>query len=941
MSKPQATNEEIDMARYDDKKKVQKAPAREGYETSPPASPEYAETGKPAYDTIEAESRGGACDLRVVVFAGQDPAEASDAPRIAGAKVTLASASFNHPRHTNAQGEACWTDLPPGEYWLEVVSPKGYQPRETKREAVTLSESEEALFWIGLEGEEATLCILAYHDAERCGEPAGQARIKHLRFEVFQGSACIGSGKTGDDGTGSVKLSHTGWVELRLQGQVRTAGAILQPACGDRQRVLIQPGRQSEVQVAYMAGLADLTVEALLSANGAAGEEARPLPGVSLALYAQGSGVPMRTVVTEDWPVVFCDLATGNYTLSITPPTSYQGHAVELVDGAQRMPVVLNAGSPTPLSLRFRRARGRVEGCVRGLGNQEGWEGIRLRLVPAQGGTTLRTSTTARGEFLFEDVPAGHYHLELADAKIPFGKGHWILAEGSPARQTVVVRPGGPVTAPPFLLAPDEHTLTVQVLDPDGKPMSHAAVEVLTEDGRHLHTVSTDEQGMRTIELEQAGNYQVRFQNDGSLLTQVEVNKPVFLAMNARRVGGSSSSFPSSAAGSGEATLDIPYPLLTESVSMAGSPWPSSGAPSSADLGQTVQEALRSVLNWRSAGFNGDAKGFVAALNQSFTLTQTQGHTEFTWTPRSYAAVQSGLGALTGAQASIYTRAKVALDQALPLLEGLYPLNPAADPQNVTAIRAIARSGLTELVNELGIEGGPRVLRTDDLFRQLSGYDNNAKLFDPDPEHVKGQLDQLATTFGLRRSQVNTIDEEQNLTNFLIVVDYVLSLQQSWLTQRSFFTRTRGSAPGSFEPFLGTQLVLVERSLAVIAESVREVYMAMDSVFLGREERQVVELRFPNEPSLFVAELLGWIDQVASNEGPQLIKDGGKQGVISFQSTIDKLAGLANRALLKNQPADAPLPPGYRTARVQNALGELARHLQEASQLVGQIRQAA
>ena len=61
------------------------------------------------------------------------------------------------------------------------------------------------------------------------------------------------------------------------------------------------------------------------------------------------------------------------------------------------------------------------------------------------------------------------------------------------------------------------------------------------------------------------------------------------------------------------------------------------------------------MLNWRSAGFNGDAKGFVAALNQSFTLTRVQGHTEFTWTPRSYSSVQTGLGALTGAQASIYT----------------------------------------------------------------------------------------------------------------------------------------------------------------------------------------------------------------------------------------------------------------------------------------------
>jgi hypothetical protein len=371
------------------------------------------------------------------------------------------------------------------------------------------------------------------------------------------------------------------------------------------------------------------------------------------------------------------------------------------------------------------------------------------------------------------------------------------------------------------------------------------------------------------------------------------------------------------------AVVEIPYPWPA-----AGSSW--SGPPSSADLGQTVQEALRSVLNWRPAGFNGDAKGFVEALNQSFTVRQIEGHTEFTWTPRSYAAVQSGLGAITGAQASIYTRAKVALDQIVPLLEGLYPLRADADPQDVAAVRAIVRSSLNELVNELGIEGGPRVLRTDDLFRQLTGYGRDNR-FDPNPVRVGGQLEALSNMFGLERKRVNTIDEEQNLTNFLIIVDYALGLQQSWLTQRLFFTRG-----GESEPFLGTQLVLVERSLAVVAESVREVYLAMDSVFLGKEERQVVELRYTDNTSLFVAELLGWIDQVASNEGPQLIKDGGKQGVVSVQPTVKKLEGLAKGALIPPQDSTA-LPAGYRTARVQRALQELADYLNEVLKLVQQI----
>jgi len=98
----------------------------------------------------------------------------------------------------------------------------------------------------------------------------------------------------------------------------------------------------------------------------------------------------------------------------------------------------------------------------------------------------------------------------------------------------------------------------------------------------------------------------------------------------------------------------------------------------------------------------------------------------------------------------------------------------------------------------------------------------------------------------------------------------------------------------------------------------------------------VVELQYPNEPSLFVAELLSWIDQVASTEGPQLIRDGGKMGVLSFRPTIKRLADLSAGALIPPQTA-AAMPPGYRTARVQRALQELADHLGETSSLVYQI----
>ena len=164
------------------------------------------------------------------------------------------------------------------------------------------------------------------------------------------------------------------------------------------------------------------------------------------------------------------------------------------------------------------------------------------------------------------------------------------------------------------------------------------------------------------------------------------------------------------------------YPILTEEVSFP-TPAPRAtarGAAGTASIGQTVERALRDVLGWRPK--TTDPKGFTAALTQSFTLKQVEGHTEATWVPRNYAvAVQADMGAITGAQASIYARAKVALDQSLPLLDGLTSLRTDILPEDQEATRSIVRSELTQLVNELGMEGGPRVQRVDELFGYLLG----------------------------------------------------------------------------------------------------------------------------------------------------------------------------------------------------------------------------
>ena len=225
-------------------------------------------------------------------------------------------------------------------------------------------------------------------------------------------------------------------------------------------------------------------------------------------------------------------------------------------------------------------------------------------------------------------------------------------------------------------------------------------------------------------------------------------------------------------------------------------------------------------------------------------------------------------------------------------------------------------------------------------------------------------LGELGLRFGMQGGRVNTIEDEQDLTNFIILVDYITGLWQTWIAQRRYFDRTY-----SVEPFFGTQMVLVSRALAVVVESVDEVNFTMDSVFLGPAERQTLKLNFKgktvslpkvpdlldagsysfnNASPLFVAELLDWINRVASEEGPRLIQDSGKDGVAALNPTLDYLRAYARGALIYIEDTNhTPIggvqdlnavPRGYRTPRVQRAIRELADALDQAYGFASQIK---
>jgi hypothetical protein len=381
---------------------------------------------------------------------------------------------------------------------------------------------------------------------------------------------------------------------------------------------------------------------------------------------------------------------------------------------------------------------------------------------------------------------------------------------------------------------------------------------------------------------------------------------------------------------------------MTEQVdSPPGSSYPSgggSGAGSSGGgrlpIGQTANQAIADVLGWKLN--DNDPTGFIGALTQSFSLKDVEGHVEATWTPRTYAVQTDLSGGITGAQASIYSRGQDALQQGLPLLDGLYALNPDSDQEIVTALKDIVNTQFTELVNELGYAGGPRISRINQYFYLLLGGSNplmTNSVIVSDPDKIKGTLGRLRDQLQVQSFShyVNTVEDEQDVTNYRILSDYVTSLAQSWVNNLQFF------GLNAKETFLGTQLVLLSRQLSVIGETVGEVRFTLDSVFIGASERQTLQLNFTKDPAMFIEDLLSWTESFAKDEGPQLIQNAGKLGVgDGFLPVVVQLQGLVGEA--RHPTNEKQLPPGYRTTRVQRSLKDLADQLGELASLASSVQ---
>ena len=244
------------------------------------------------------------------------------------------------------------------------------------------------------------------------------------------------------------------------------------------------------------------------------------------------------------------------------------------------------------------------------------------------------------------------------------------------------------------------------------------------------------------------------------------------------------------------------------------------------------------------------------------------------------------------------------------------------------------RDRLLSLPLTLATPGGPPPQRIDTLFLLLLGTDPSAS--HADPQAVGGELAVLSERFGFHRKGVNTIDEELNLTNFLIVVDYVASLHQTWMTQRPYFFRGVRAADGSqAEPYLGNQMVLIKNQLDVVADSVLRARVAMESVYFNVTEQQATFLDLGDgQPQMTVAELLDWV-----LDATQLTPDQmqSKDSLAAFRVVFEQVLTYVSAALNQAKGNYNNSTRGFYTQRVQLAFESLEASLAEALHLANQI----
>ncbi len=857
-------------------------------------------------------------------FQGEDP-PLDSWPGARGVTVRLTKkpkAARNGPHTsdaTDSDGLIGLRSVAEGSYSVAVPDVPEFWKCVKRDVTVTAEEGQvHTVLLVPEKGHQLVLWDLSYDD------PAtGSGSLRDVRIEVAAGAGFRHEFRSGDDGRVDA-VAPLGNVTVTFEDAGPEGRKLLPPK--EKLTVPVSTAKNPQPRPVKYAPEIRLSVKPV--AEPLSGGE-QPLEGAVVTLQFNGRSL-QQTLEKDKTQVSFPRLAPGIYGITVAPPAE----GMALVEAPPD--ISLQPGDIALVTVSFKekqKIRGRVETEDGKLVTQD----VRLRISGA-GGRVECTATGGTFEtFVAPDGPltigvVSGQKLGIADIPLaPSADERRVL---SPAQETVVT-------------LEYEHAIKGRAIDEQGRLVPDAKIDIYDAAQGQIATIQADRNGRYIYGVAAAGKYFVAQhpEQDTAIVREpVEVHSTGYRDVRI---------LAALERASGEAMTDLSaYPVLTEEVATTGGfPAPSGAGPGS-DYGQTVDQVMRDVLGWRPST---DVSGFQAALAGTFQLREVEGHTEWTWQQRGYS-VQADMGALTGAQASIYARAKSALDQIQPLVAGLTPLNPALfTPEEREAIRTVVATELAELVSELSFTGGPRIQRVDELFTLLTG--ESIARVRQNPDHVRGHLGTLRQRFALTVDQVSTVDDERMLTNFRITVEQVLALQTSWHSDRGLL-----SGVGA-QTSLGTLLIWLSRGLDAVVESVEEVDFTLDSVFIDAAQRQVVELRLagmtvdvpdlplkngaaspysfdPQEPPLLLSDLLDWVTRASRDEGPRLIQDAGKDGVLAFAPVLDRLRHLVH-GVRKLARHSITMPAGMRTPRVHRALDVLAGQLDQAAYLAELVQEAA
>ncbi|MCB0133049.1 MAG: DUF1416 domain-containing protein, partial [Caldilineaceae bacterium] len=675
------------------------------------------------------ESKESGCgELQVLAFgylaSDEKGAYQEEYQGLRGIEVQISGPSGTFTQFTNADGMAIWADLQPGDYKVAMESPadrhvngaycsmRGSFANGVEVDhpvGAQVQNSTVTMVAIGLAPKPARLALSAIY-VNSDGEP----NPIPAELELFQSDKRIGCFQI--DQRHEVSINRPGLIAIRPRPYQR-GGCTYYPETDEIMLLATSGELCGDFEVRYTVRLGVIEVDTcLLDAQGK--RRRQPLSGAMIELRrgAFAGGPPLRQAKTGIYPIRFEDLEPGLYSLSLAHSPQLNNQQLDVVAPTNgRTSVQLMSAQTIPVDFCFQPCRARLQGMVLDNSCGDALVGVPLLLRdPTDFSILDKAVTNAMGAYEFANVEPGAYLVTLAGDEVTLADGsNWEVTD-SANQQQVTVTGSGATTVETLKLTREVHMIQGLVRTDDGEPIGNAVVQILDTSGNLITLVNADGDGRYSWLAPNAGIYYVeaaqsaggplkRFQALVNSVANVDVIVEPARSQSARRISGGQNAI-------NEVTA---FPFLTEEVdSGATGRRGTAGGSTSSTL---VQNTFRDVLGWRVKG--SDHKGFLTALGQSFSSETTDEQTTWRWTPRSYT-VQVESGAITGAQASIYTRAKNALDQSLPLLEGLTSLGTDTDTEEELALRAIIESEFTELVNELGYEGGPRIQRVETLFTQ-------------------------------------------------------------------------------------------------------------------------------------------------------------------------------------------------------------------------------